>query len=235
MDPIGRPVSFCLLEIEDREKELALFQDINNNQMGMNTSHLQNITARLTPEQLLKVKNPALYIVKKLATDKNSPFCNRVHEGGKVEKGATLSGLTIANLTNAVRDMLSRSTKLAQFQNADTQYRLIRNFWAAVKAWLPDAWNSPRNYSIFKGVGLNAVSYVGVEVIDRALLKGRFSRNDILGYLKQISSEALASGGTAAYSGRGGGQKLANELIANLEEEGEISLERLDKLILSEG
>jgi hypothetical protein len=41
MDPISRPVSFCLLTIEDREKELELFRDINDNQMGMNTSHLQ--------------------------------------------------------------------------------------------------------------------------------------------------------------------------------------------------
>lgn len=40
MDPISRPVSFCLLMITDLEKELELFRDINDNQMGMNTSHL---------------------------------------------------------------------------------------------------------------------------------------------------------------------------------------------------
>jgi DGQHR domain-containing protein len=234
MAPVGRPVSFCLLTIEDREKELELFRDINDNQMGMNTSHLQNITARLLGDKLLKVQNPASYIVQKLMKDKTSPLYRRVHQGGKVQKGATLSGLTIANLTSAIRDMLTRSAKLAQFPDADAQYQVIKNFWIAVKEWLPKAWNSPRDYAIFKGVGLYAISYVGIEVIDRSLLKGKFSSDDMLVYLKQMPPESLASGGTAAYSGRGGGRKLANDLIANLEEEGEVSLSKLQKLILSE-
>jgi hypothetical protein len=151
-----------------------------------------------------------------------------------VEKGATLSGLTIANLTSGVRDMLTRSAKLAQFPDADAQYKVIKNYWSAVKKWLPKAWNSPRDYAIFKGVGLYAISYVGIEVIDRSLLKGKFSSVDMLEYLKQMPPESLASGGTASYSGRGGGRKLANDLIANLEEEGEVSLLKLQKLILSE-
>jgi DGQHR domain-containing protein len=234
MDPISRPVSFCLLTIEDLDKELELFRDINDNQMGMNTSHLQNITARLLGDKLLKVQNPALYIVQKLMKDKSSPLYKRVHEGGKVEKGATLSGLTIANLTSAVGDMLGRSTKLAQFPDADAQYTVIKNFWIAVKKWLPKAWNHPRDYAIFKGVGLYAISYVGIEVIDRSLLKGKFSSESMLEYLKQMPSESLASGGTSAYAGRGGGRKLANDLIGNLEEEGEVSLTKLQKLILSE-
>jgi DGQHR domain-containing protein len=235
MDPISRLVSFCMLTIEDRERELELFRDINDNQMGMNTSHLQNITARLLGDKLLKVQNPALYIVQKLMKEKNSPLYKRVYEGGKAQKGATLSGLTIANLTSAVRDMLSRSTKLAQFPEADAQYRVIRNYWSAVKKWLPQAWKDPRSYSVFKGVGLYAISYVGIEIIDRALLKGKFSTKDMLEYLKQMPSDSLASGGTATYSGRGGGRKLANDLIANLEEEGEVSLSKLQRLILSEG
>ncbi len=36
------------------------------------------------------------------------------------------------------------------------------------------------------------------------------------------------------YAGRAGGRKLANDLIANLEEEGEISLNKLQKMILGE-
>jgi hypothetical protein len=201
----------------------------------MNTSHLQNITARLLGDKLLKVQNPALYIVQKLLKDKKSPLYGRVHEGGKVQKGTTLSGLTIANLRSAISDMLTRSAKLGQFPNADAQYKVIKNYWIALKKWLPKAWNSPREYTIFKGVGLYAISYVGIEVIDRSLLKGKFSSDDMLEYLKQMPSEALAKGETAAYAGRGGGRKLANDLIADLADEGEVSLSKLQKLILSEG
>jgi DGQHR domain-containing protein len=197
MVPIERSVSFCLLTLEDRDRELELFRDINDNQMGMNTSHLQNITARLLGDKLLKVQNPALYIVQKLIRDKNSPLFGRVHEGGKVEKGATLSGLTIANLTSAVRDMLTRSAKLAQFPDADAQYNVIKNYWLALKKWLPKAWNSPRDFAIFKGVGLYAISYVGIEVIDRSLLKGKFSSDDMLAYLKRVLSARLRSWGKA--------------------------------------
>lgn len=234
LDPIMRPASFCILTIEDIEKELALFRDINDNQMGMNTSHLQNITARLLGEKLLKVQNPSLYIVQKLIKDKASPLYKRVHEGGKVLKGATLSGLTISNLRSAVGDMLSRSAKLSQLPDADAQYKIVRNYWSALKRWIPKAWKNPRDYAIFKGVGLYAISYVGIEVIDRCLMKAKFTSDAMLEYLRQLPSEQLASGGTAAYAGRGGGRKLANDLLANLEEEGEVSLARLQKLILDE-
>jgi hypothetical protein len=198
------------------------------------SSHLQNITARLLGDKALKVQKPALYIVQKLMKDKTSPLHGKVHEGGKVQKGATLSGLTIANLTSAVSDMLARSSRLAQFPDADAQYRVIKNYWSAVKKWLPKAWKRPREYSIFKGVGLYAISYVGIDVIDRTLLKAKFSSDAMLEYLSQIPSEPLLSGGTSAYAGRGGGRKLANDLLANLQDEGEVSFAKLQKLILSE-
>jgi len=234
-DPIARTVSFCILTVVDLNQELELFRDINDNQMGMNTSHLQNIAARLLGDKVLKIQNPALYIVQRLMKDAKSPLYKKVHEGGKVGKRATLGGLNVANLTNAVRDMLVRSSKLSQFPDPDAQYKIIKNYWQALKKWLPDAWNNPRNYAIFKGVGLYAISYVGIEIIDRSLLKGKFSSKDMLHYLKQLPSETLASGSTSAFAGRGGGRKLANDMIANLEEEGEVSLLKLQKQILSEG
>lgn len=234
MEAVTRPVSFCFVTLEDLNTELALFRDINDNQMGMNTSHLQNITARLLGEKALKVQNPALYIVQRLVKDKKSPLCDMVHEGGKVRKGATLAGLTIANLTSAVRDMLARSAKLTQFPDAEAQYTVIKNYWIALKGWLPDAWKNPRGWMIFKGVGLYAISYVGIEIIDRSLLKGKYSSQDMLAYLQQLPPEKLSTKETLPYAGRGGGRKLANDLLANLEEEGEVSLSKLQKLILGE-
>jgi hypothetical protein len=88
---------------------------------------------------------------------------------------------------------------------------------------------------IFKGVGLYAISYVGIEVIDRSLLKGRFGSKDMIEYLKQLPPEKLMTKEILTYAGRGGGRKLANDLILDLEDEGEISLAKLQKLILSEG
>ncbi|MGZ5436575.1 MAG: DGQHR domain-containing protein [Pyrinomonadaceae bacterium] len=233
-DAVARPVSFCFLLMTDLDQELELFRDINDNQMGMNTSHLQNITARLLGEKALKLQNPAAYIVQRLQKDATSPLHRRMHEGGQVRKGATLQGLTVANLTNAVRDMLSRSAKLSQFPDADVQLKVIKNYWNAVRKWLPDAWKNPNDYIIFKGVGLYAISYLGIEIIDRCLLRGKYSTKDMLTYLRQLpETDLLRSKGNLAYAGRSGGRKLANDLIADLEEEGEISLSNLQKMILS--
>jgi hypothetical protein len=87
---------------------------------------------------------------------------------------------------------------------------------------------------IFKGVGLYAISYIGIEVIDRSLLRGKFKSRDMLEYLNQLPAERLAVKETLAYAGRGGGRKLATDLLSNLEDEGELSLAKLQKLILSD-
>lgn len=232
---IDRPVSFCILMVPDRNQELEIFRDINDNQMGMNTSHLQNITARLLGENALKVKEPALYIVRKLHSDSDSPFYNRIHEGGAVQRGVTLGGLTIANLRNGIQDMLSRSTKLSQFPDADAQYELIKNYWHAMKKWIPDAWVNPSDYILFKGAGIYATSYLGIEVIDRCLLKGKYETNDMLEYLQKIPSQLpLSAKNGIIFAGRSGGRRIASDLIADLEEEGEVSVSKLQKLILGE-
>ncbi len=233
MDAVLRPTSFCFLQLPKLNDELELFRDINDNQMGMNTSHLQNITARLLGEKALKVTNPALYIVQKLQKDSTSPLYQRIHEGGRIKKGATLSGLTVANLTDAVRGMMSRSAKLSQFPDADAQFTVIKHYWNALKAWLPEAWKRPGDYAIFRGVGLYAVAYIGAEIIDRCLLRNKFECGDMLEYLRKITQkETLTVKGKVGYVGRAGGRRLANDLIADLEEEGEISTSKLQKMIL---
>ncbi len=235
MDPVDISASFCFLMLSDLNQELELFRDINDNQMGMNTSHLRNITTRLLGEAALKVTDPALYIVQKLQKDKSSPFYNKIHQGGKIRRGTTLTGLTIANLRNAVQDMLSRSAKLSQFPDVDAQYELIKNYWMAVQKWLPGAWTRPSDYIIFRGVGLYAISYLGIEIIDRCLTRGKYERDELLRYLQKLPKpEVFSSGGGIPYAGRAGGRKIAADLIADLEEEGEISLSKLQKMILGE-
>ncbi len=235
MEPVDLPVSFCFLALTKREDELEVFRDINDNQMGMNTSHLKNITARLLGEAALKQTDPALYIVRKFQSEASSPFYQKIHEGGKIRRKATITGLTSTNLHNAIRDMLTRSSKLGNFPDADVQFELIKNFWLAVKKWLPEAWKRPADFIIFKGVGLYAISYLGIEIIDRCLLKQKYQVNDMYSYLEKLpDKEVFTSRGGIPYAGRAGGRKIASDLIADLEEEGEISLSKLQKMILGE-
>lgn len=233
MEAIARPVSFCIMQLSKIDEELKLFSAINDNQMGMNTSHLQNITARLLGEKTLKLNNPALYIVQKLQKDTKSPFHQRIHEGGIVKRGATLPGLTVANLRGAIHDMLIRSKKLSHFADVDAQFGVINNYWLAVQQWLPEAWERPTDYIIFKGVGLLAISYLGVEIIERCLSKSEFETACMLSYLKKLpQTDVFSSKHGIPFAGKGGAQKIASHLIADLEDEGEVSLTKLQSMIL---
>ncbi len=87
---IEKEVSFCLAYDLTREEEIQLFKDINKNQQRMNTSHLDGIDARLTPEEQLKRHTPELFIAQKLSRDPTSPFHERVFEGGKKPVGVDI-------------------------------------------------------------------------------------------------------------------------------------------------
>src|SRR5260370_16048027 len=71
---IEKIVSFCLAYDLSRDEEIQLFRDINDNQRPMNTSHLDRIEIMLTPEELLKKRNPELYISQRLSNDSASPL-----------------------------------------------------------------------------------------------------------------------------------------------------------------
>jgi len=233
-DPIDREVPFSILVCGDLNKELKVFRDINDNQMGMNTSHLQNIAIRLLGGNVIKVQNPSLYIGKRLQDDRKSPLYKKIHEGGHVKRGGLISGLTIANLSGAVKDVLTRSSKLPQFVDVDAQYTLVRNYWIAVSKWLPDAWRQPSKYIIFKGMGLYLISYIGIDIIDRCVMKGEYEQKDMLSYLKMIptSYDFSSKSPLKEFGGRSGARKIAGEITSQFEEEGGISVARLQKQIL---
>ncbi len=127
---IDKDVSFCLAYGLNLEEEIKLFKDINKNQMPMNTSHLDNIDVRLTPEEELKRREPQLYIAKKLGEDKTSPFYDRIYSGGKKPIGVDIP---LRNMKTGLRYMFSKSIELPKLSNADAQYIVIKNYYAAVK------------------------------------------------------------------------------------------------------
>jgi hypothetical protein len=76
---------------------------------------------------------------------------------------------------------------------------------------------------------------LGAEVIDRCLTKSKFGVDEMVAYLQKLpETDILSSKGGIPYAGRAGGRKIASDLIADLEEEGEVSLSKLQKMILGE-
>jgi hypothetical protein len=70
--------------------------------------------------------------------------------------------------------MLSRSTQLPRLDDAEAQYRVIKNYFDAVKKWQPKAWSTPKEYIMLRGSGLWAICFIGAQVIDRTLLQDEF-------------------------------------------------------------
>jgi DGQHR domain-containing protein len=230
---VEKEVSFCLAYDLNREEEIQLFKDINQNQKPMSTSHLDGIEVRLTPEEELKRRRPELYIAQQLGSDSNSPLFGRVFEGGKKPVGADIP---LRALKTGVEYMLTRSTQLPSLEDAEAQYRVIKNYVEAVKQWQPKAWSSPKDYILLRGAGLWAMFFIGAQVIDRALQQGSFKTTSMLEILRSGKDwDWSKAGDFKGFSGRGGALEISKKVTAKLHNENSISTKQLFDQIMASG
>jgi DGQHR domain-containing protein len=229
---IEKLVSFCLAYDLSREEEIQLFKDINDNQKRMNTSHLEGIEVRLTPKAELKHRNPELYIAHRLGRHSASPFHGRVFEGGKKPIGVDIP---LRGLKTGIEYMLSRSTQLPRLEDAEAQYRVIRNYFSAVKKWQPKAWKTPKEYIMLRGSGLWAICFIGAQVIDRALLQGQFKTGQMLNILRSGKDWDWGKNGDfKGLGGRAGALEISKRVSRKLQDETRISTKQLFDRIMAE-
>ncbi len=228
---IEKKVSFCLAFNLNRDEEIKLFKDINQNQKAMNTSHLDGIDVRLSPEEELKRRTPDLYIAQRLSNDSSSPLHGRVYDGGKKPVGVDLP---LRGLRTGIQYMLSRSTQLPRLPDAEAQYRVIRNYFEALKLWQPTAWKNPKEHIILRGAGLWAICFLGAQVIDRALLNDKFKTESLLDILRSGKDWDWSNKGSfVGYSGRGGAVEISIKVGRHLKDSDQLSTDELFKEIMS--
>lgn len=220
--PLDEMVGFCImydlppLEVGAGGGELVLFRDINANQQGMNTSHLDSIALR-TAERGLETRDPILYIAERLMDDDDSPFHGRVYRGG-VRPADFM--IPLRNVKTSVQYMHQRSKKLEQF-SADVQATLIKRYWQAVRQWVPDAWENPGRYIALRATGFWAMSFVGSAVIDNAVTSGKIEIGDMLAVLQSGREwDWSNSGDFRGYGGRKGAVEIANMVTKEFVSEG---------------
>lgn len=227
---IDKLVSFCLAYDLSREEEIQLFKDINKNQKPMSTSHLDGIEVRLTPEETLKKRNPDLFIAQRLHKDKQSPLFDLVYEGGIKPVGIYIP---LRGLKTGIEYMLSRSTQLPRLPDAEAQFRVIRNYFQAVKQWQPKAWSHPKEYIILRGSGLWAICFIGAHVIDRALIQDKFDTPFMLGILKSGKDwDWSKKGDFIGLGGRAGALEISIKVSSKLQDDNRMSTKQLfDKIM----
>lgn len=198
----------------------------------MNTSHLDNIEARLTPVEQQKRRDPALYIAKKLGSDKESFLFGKIFEGGK-KPG--YFAIPLRSLKTGIQYMLSQPSKLTELPEVDVQYAVIRNYLKGVKEWKPEAWSDPTQYLVLRGAGLWAICFIGAAVIDKTLSSGKYTPTDMLKILKSGKSwDWSKSGDFAGYSGRGGAVRIRDSVVREFADDSGISMKALAEMILKE-
>jgi hypothetical protein len=196
----------------------------------MNTSHLDGIEVRLTPAEQLKRRNPDLYIAQRLNSDSASPFHGRVFEGGKKQVGVDIP---LRGLKTGIEYMLSRSTQLPHLEDAEAQYRVVRNYFEAVKKWQPKAWSSPKDYIMLRGSGLWAICFIGAQVIDRALQQDEFKAAQMLAILRSGKDwDWGKKGDFKGLGGRAGALEISKQVTKKLQDENRMSTKQLfDKIM----
>lgn len=230
--PIEKEVSFCLAYDLSLEEEIILFRDINDNQRRMNTSHLDNIEARLTPSEQFKLREPEIYIARKLGQEEDSPLYERIYEGGKKSQG---QDIPLRTLSLGINYMLIRPTKLRALRDADAQYKVIKNYFEAVKRWQPLAWQEPRKYLVLRGAGLWAICLIGADVIDKVLGKGTFKEDAMYEVLTSGKNWDWSNKGDfQGYSGAGGAQKISDFVTSEFQDDSGISVKQLFKQIMTD-
>ena len=130
--------------------------------------------------------------------------------------------------------MLTRSTQLPRLDDAEAQYRVIRNFFSAFKQWQPKAWSEPKEYIVLRGSGLWAVCFIGAHVIDRALLQDKFDAEFMFTILKSGKDWDWSKGGDfRGLGGRQGALEISKSVTAKLEDEQRMSTKQLFENIMS--
>lgn len=231
--PIEKLSSFCLAIGLTLDEEISLFRDINNNQRRMSTSHLDNVEARLSGEELLKRESPSLFIAQKLGSDTDSSLHGRLYDGGKK---AAASLVPLRTLKTGIEYMLSRPTKLTALPDTDAKYKIVRNYFNALKKWVPEAWSDPKKYLVLRGAGLWGVCFLGAEVIDQALSRGQYSVDSMVKILRSGKEWDWTNDGSfQGFSGRGGAVKIRDMIVAELNNDTGTSISDLYSKIMNDG
>ena len=211
-----------------REQERSLFVDINSNQKGLNSSHLQVMQSKLTEEEREIRDNPARWIARKLAEDSDSPWHGLIHMGGS-KKGTRSQGLTrlvnFASVLGGVSKLLQKSQYIHDLSDPQLQYIVIKNYWKAVKKVFSDEWGNYKQFLLLRNIGVWSFSFLGGSIIDRCMPKGKVAAQDFEKYLNQVrnrfdwNKDEKGERGVSGMSGNRAALIIAGEMAEELTDE----------------
>lgn len=190
-------------------QEMAIFNVINSKAKGLSSSLTDYHESKLLDD--LSAEAPHLYIGRRLNEDPVSPWYKMIRYGGENISGPKRrASLRMMQKTVATFFAMTRGQHLG---NIEDRYKLVLNFWIAVKETFESEWADHRHHLLTKGVGLYSLM---------PLLGDIVKKNPSASFTKDFFKKILAplqgtfdwsSGGRFAYVG---GRKGANDVYAAL-------------------
>lgn len=234
-------IAFSMLIGLDQDREAALFRDINAEQEGMNTSHLDQLRVRLANETLKEdEKTLPLWIAHGLA-EKERAFYGKVHMGGSKagvkEKFGEVPPVALATLRRTIDTQLKAApaTFARLRKDPETLLDIVDNYWKAVRDVFPQAWHDKRRYILLQAIGLGGFARFGGITMDRALHETQdLTQDGFLAFLKPVAEQIdLERGRWPGVAGAGGASYVAERLLEAASEEAVIIQTVKDKLAAS--
>jgi DGQHR domain-containing protein len=231
-EPILVNVPFQIHVGLTRNQERSVFVDINSNQKGLNTSHLDIMQSKLTEEQLEIKDHLDRWITKKLAEDNKSPWHGLIHYGGSTQ-GSRMQGLSrpvnFVSIKGGTYKLISKSQYIHDLTDPEAQYVIIRNYWNAIKIVFSEEWANSKEYLLLKNIGVWSLSILGGTIIDRCVPKGKIDVDDMASYLYQVRNtfnwkrSATGEKSVAGMSGNRAALIIAGRMAEELRDESGIS------------
>lgn len=144
----------------DEREEMEIFSVINSKARGLSNSLLDFHEASLAGD--LAKEKPELYIALQLNVHPDSPWCKQLDLGGTATSGM-MRRASLRTMQKAVKKFLSQS-RILQTESIESATAIVLAFWSAASIVLQEAWNSPREYLVNKGVGVYALMHIAADL-----------------------------------------------------------------------
>lgn len=161
LDGVDIPMAFMVFVGLDLATEMGLFATINSKAKGITTSLTDFLQSRMIEN--IADAAPHLLVARMLNDDPNSPWFHMIRYGGETTSGMKRR-TSLRMMQRCVQRLLRRIRKY-QDCSADQCYRLVKDYWCAVRTAFPVEWNDPRHHLLTKGVGLYSMMLLLEEII----------------------------------------------------------------------
>jgi hypothetical protein len=217
-------VPFSLLIGLDALQESHLFRDINANQEGMETAHLDAMIYRILDHAEMKAdpKLKPLWLAHQLA-ESGRAFQDMVFMGGEKTGVKKALGKVPPIKINSLKSTVAAQLKAAPVVSVelkdkpDHMLELLDRYWKAVRDTFPEAWQNKQDFILLQAIGLGAFAKFGGSTLDRVWAEGNIDYDDIKAHIAPLKKVPLDRSAYPGIAGAGGIQVVSEILIETAE------------------